>query len=226
MSHPPDTVIDFQRGERIGLEEAIYCRRKSLRQIEDILTQFQDRNKSCLLTRLSEEKYGGLPTRLRELTDYDPLSSTAFFLFAGSSRGAARVAIVSGGTSDAGICMEAARTLEFYGVSAALIQDVGVTGLWRLQERLEEIRQYPVVIVVAGMEGALFSVIAGLLGSVVIAVPASNGYGVAEDGKVSLYSALSSCAPGVVSVNIDNGFGAACAALRYLKMLEKRDEQS
>jgi len=96
---------------------------------------------------------------------------------------------------------------------------VGVTGLWRLTERIEEIRRFPVVIAVAGMEGALFSVLGGLVGATVIAVPTSVGYGVAEGGRLALNSALGSCAPGVLSVNIDNGYGAACAAIRLMNTI-------
>jgi NCAIR mutase (PurE)-related protein len=99
-----------------------------------------------------------------------------------------------------------------------VIADVGVAGLWRLLRRLEEIRAFKVVIAVAGMEGALFSVLAGLVEAPVIAVPVSVGYGVAAGGQGALSSALASCAPGLVTVNIDNGFGAACAAIKMLRV--------
>lgn len=125
-------------------------------------------------------------------------------------------AVVSAGTSDAPVCLEAARTLEFHGIGCELIQDVGVTGLWRLTERIDDIRRYPVVIAVAGMEGALFSVLGGLVGSALITVPTSVGYDVAEGGNLALNVALSSCAPGLLTVNIDTGYGAACAAIRLL----------
>jgi NCAIR mutase (PurE)-related protein len=95
---------------------------------------------------------------------------------------------------------------------------VGITGLWRLMERIDAIREHPVVIAVAGMEGALFSALGGLVGAPVIAVPTSVGYGVGQGGRLSLDSALGSCAPGIVTVNIDNGFGAACAAIRFLNI--------
>ena len=93
---------------------------------------------------------------------------------------------------------------------------MGVAGLWRLLERRQAIATHPVVIAVAGMEGAIFSVLGGLIGSTLIAVPTSTGYGVTAGGEIALGSALGSCAPGVVAVNIDNGYGAACAALRVL----------
>jgi hypothetical protein len=125
--------------------------------------------------------------------------------------------------ADASVAQEACRTLAFAGVGSRQIADVGVAGLWRLMERLEEIRAYPVVVVVAGMEGALFSVLAGLVSAPVVAVPTSTGYGVSRGGELALHSALGSCAPGVVAVNIDNGFGAAQAALRIVNGLRQTE---
>jgi NCAIR mutase (PurE)-related protein len=126
------------------------------------------------------------------------------------------VAIVAGGTSDARVAREASRTLAFEGEEATLVVDVGVAGLWRLMERIDEIRRHRVVIAVAGMEGALFSVLGGLVASPVVAVPTSVGYGVGAGGQTALNAALASCASGLTVVNIDNGFGAAHAALRIL----------
>ena len=128
----------------------------------------------------------------------------------------ARVAILTGGSSDVATSREAARTLEYYGHASLHIPDVGVAGIWRLLDRIHEIRPMRVVIVAAGMEGALPSVVAGLVPGVVVALPTSVGYGVSAGGHAALTSALASCAPGLVTVNIDNGYGAACAALRVL----------
>ncbi len=192
------------------------CEHKSPDQIEAILQRFHERDTPCLLTRLDVDKAAALAVQYRERLDFDPVSRTAFAPGPLLRRDERRVAIVSGGTSDTPVCLEAARTLDFHGVESTLIQDVGVTGLWRLNERLEDIRGHPLVIAVAGMEGALFSVLGGLVSAPVIAVPSSVGYGVAEGGRLSLNSALGSCAPGMVVVNIDNGYGAACAALRIL----------
>lgn len=212
----PTAVIDFARGGRIGLEEAVYCANKQAAQIEGVLAQHEARRHPCLLTRLSAEQFAALGEGWRARLDYDPVSRTAFFLEGRPLGAEPKVAIVSGGSSDAPICGEAARTLAFHGVASTRVEDVGVAGLWRLMERLDEIRRHPVVIAVAGMEGALFSVLGGLVGSVVVAVPSSVGYGVAAAGELSLRSALASCAPGIVAVNVDNGYGAACAALRVL----------
>lgn len=220
MSNSPEThttaVLDFERKTRIGLSEAVFCERKTPEQIEAILQRFHEQDAPCLLTRISAEKAGALAVYHRERLDFHPVSQTAFTSGPLPRRDGPGVAIVSGGTSDAPVCLEAARTLEFHGIGSELFQDVGVTGLWRLQQRIDEIRRYPVIIAVAGMEGALFSVLGGLVGSVVIAVPTSVGYGVAEGGRLALNAALGSCAPGLLTVNIDNGYGAACAAIRLL----------
>lgn len=214
--HHIPAVLDFARESRLGISEGVVCGHKTPTQIEVILDRFQERGVPCLLTRLDPGKHAALSPAHRVRLDYEALSRTAFAPGPHPRRDDARVAIVSGGTSDAAVCLEAARTLEFHGVAADLFQDVGVTGLWRLTERIEQIRRYPAVIGVAGMEGALFSVLGGLVAAPLIAVPTSVGYGVSEGGGVSLHAALSSCAPGIVCVNIDNGYGAACAVLRVL----------
>lgn len=225
MSDQPDhnvaAVLDFERRARIGLSEAIFCASKSVPQIAAILQRFAERPLPCLLTRLDPDKERQLPEPLRVRLDYDPISRTGFFLEPAPVPRPNPVALVSGGTSDAPVCAEAARTLAFYGVAVNRFEDVGVTGLWRLLERVEEIRRHRVVIAVAGMEGALFSVLGGLIDSVLIAVPTSVGYGVGTNGELALHSALGSCAPGLVAVNIDNGYGAACAAIRLLNQLER-----
>jgi NCAIR mutase (PurE)-related protein len=126
---------------------------------------------------------------------------------------------VAAGTSDQQVATEAARTLEFSGVETNTIVDVGVAGIWRLEARLDEIRAADIVIAVAGMDAAIVSVLGGLVGAPIIAVPTSVGYGVAAGGTTALNSALASCAQGVAVMNIDNGFGAACAAIRMLSLL-------
>jgi NCAIR mutase (PurE)-related protein len=132
------------------------------------------------------------------------------------------VAIVAAGTSDAPAAREAERTLRHAGVGASVIIDVGVAGLWRLMDRIEEIRRFPVVIAVAGMDAALASVLGGLYGGSLICVPTSVGYGAAEEGRTALNAMLASCAPGIVVTNIDNGYGAACAVLRMLGVMKLR----
>jgi len=203
--------MDWAREERTGIAEAVFCAGKSVDQIAAILSAAQER--PLLLTRLAVEKFAGLPGELRAVIDHDASSLTAFHRYTKRPL-VSGPGIVCAGTSDLPVAREAQRTLAFHGYDAPLVCDVGVAGLWRLMKRLDEIRSFSVVIAVAGMEGALFSVLAGLVDAPIIAVPTSVGYGVANGGRAALSSALASCAQGLVSVNIDNGFGAACAALR------------
>ena len=149
------------------------------------------------------------------------MSHTGFFGPLCPADGPARVAIVAAGTSDTPVAREAERVLRYQGRASSMILDVGVAGLHRLTRRLEEIRRHPVVIVCAGMDAALASVLGGLVSGAVIAVPTSVGYGAAEGGRTALNAMLASCAPGIAVVNIDNGYGAACAALRLLHAAER-----
>ena len=128
-----------------------------------------------------------------------------------------RIAIIAGGSSDLAVTLEAKIALEIYGISCETFMDVGVEGLHRLLNQLDEINKYDILIVCAGMEGALATVIGGLLPQPIIAVPVSVGYGVSKNGETALNSMLSSCSPGISVMNIDNGYGAAMAALRIIK---------
>jgi NCAIR mutase (PurE)-related protein len=216
-----DITFDFQRRERIGLSEAVLCAGKSPTQIGEAIALARARGVALLLTRLSGDRLAELAPAERATLDYDPLSRTAILGGTRSPLGDPVVAIVTAGTSDLPVAREAARSLAFYGVPTREIADVGVAGLWRLLEHEQDLRRYAAVIVVAGMEGALFSVVGGLVGGVVIALPTSTGYGVARGGETALHAGLASCAPGVVVVNIDNGYGAACAALRVLNQIDR-----
>ncbi len=211
-----DAVLDFSRAERIGLPEAVFCQGKTPEQISAILDASAGRMDAVLLTRLSPKALGALDEAHRAKIDYDALSRTGIWGRAPVPAGTGAVAVLTAGTSDLGAAREAVRTLAFGGQAATEIPDVGVAGLWRLMDRLEEVRRHRVVIVAAGMEGALFSVVGGLVPGVVIALPTSQGYGVASGGRVAVNSALASCAPGIAAVNTDNGYGAACIALRVL----------
>lgn len=208
--------LDWERASRTGTSEAVLCDPKSAAQVDAIVAHAMELGKALLLTRLEPRKFDGLSTPVREALDYDAVTRTAILGPLPAARGIGRVAIVCAGTSDIPVACEAARTLAFEAETATLVADVGVAGLWRLTERLDEIRQHRVVIAVAGMEGALFSVLTGLVSCAVVAVPTSIGYGVTEGGRTALYSALASCASGLSVVNIDNGFGAAHVALRIL----------
>jgi NCAIR mutase (PurE)-related protein len=216
MNDDPHVKLDLKRPERVGLEEAVLCEGKSSTQIDAILDRAVEAAVPLLLTRLSEERLGTLAARHRGRLDHDELSRTAYFDWRPKGDEKLTAAVLSAGTSDARVAAEAARTLKYYGKGALEIGDVGVAGLWRLMERIDEIRRLPVVIVVSGMDAALPSVVGGLVPGLVVAVPTSTGYGVAAGGKTALRAALASCAPGVAVVNIDNGYGAACVALRAL----------
>lgn len=220
-----DFVLDAGRAARIGFGEAIYCASKSPSQLAAILERAEADGASVLLTRLDERRRAALPPGQRQRIDYDPVSGTGFFGEPAPLIGAARVAVVTAGTSDVPVAHEAARTLRFHGHASLVIADVGVAGIWRLMARLEEIRDMPVVIVAAGMDAALPSVLAGLVPGAVVAIPTSVGYGVAAGGHAALHAILASCAPGIVTVNIDNGYGAACAAMRVLNALASRPEE-
>jgi hypothetical protein len=212
--------LDFERESRLGFGEAALCAQKTVPQIEEILRQSDSAHVPFLLTRLDEGKHAALAPEWRERLDYHAPSRTAFFGYVGKSRSTPGVAVVTAGTSDAGPAHEALRTLEFNHIATTPIFDIGVAGIWRLMERVDEIARHPVVIAVAGMDAALPSVVGGLVPGAVIAVPTSAGYGMAREGETALNACLVSCAPGITVTNIDNGYGAACAAIRTLKAMQ------
>lgn len=216
----PDIVLDFQRSERTGLEEAVLCAGKSPEQIQTIVEMARERGARMLLTRLQPEMFAALNEAHRADLDYDALSETAFLGALPEIAERTDICTVSGGTSDARVAREAIRTLRYYGYDCAHFPDLGVAGLWRLTDRLEEIARYPVVLAVAGMEAAMPTVLGGLIRSTIVVVPTSAGYGLAESGRTALNAALTSCSPGLCAVNIDNGYGAACVALRILAAAE------
>ncbi len=220
-----DFNLDWGRKVRTGVAEAVLCEPKTPSQIAAILTDALTNEASLLLTRLTPEQHDALPAALRQRLDFDPLSGTALLGGLPQAAPIEGAVIVAAGTADLRAAREAARTLAFHGYAAPLIADVGVAGLWRLNEQIGRLREARVLIVAAGMEGALFSVIAGLVAAPVIALPTSVGYGVAAGGVVALHAALSSCAAGVIAVNIDNGFGAATAAIKILAASRAIDQR-
>jgi pyridinium-3,5-biscarboxylic acid mononucleotide synthase len=221
----PEFKVDFERGARIGLDEALFCESKTVDQISAIVEAVRAKTGRMLLTRLDQSKCEPLVVRHGPELEYDSLSRTAILGQPHPTLPTAPVAIVMAGTSDLPVGREAARTLTFAGQRYLEFTDVGVAGIWRLLERIEDIRSSPVVIVAAGMDAALVSVVGGLVSSPVIALPTSVGYGVALGGTTALHAALASCAPGISVVNIDNGYGAACAALRILRATARRKPQ-
>ena len=216
-----DLTPDVSRKQRLGFDETIFCASKTPDQINRLLEGALKAEEPLLLTRLDREKLCALSNGLSGHLDYDEVSHTAILGRVPMPDGTPRVAIVSGGSSDVRVAREAARTLQYYRVGVREIYDVGVAGLWRLLEHVDELRDMSIVITVAGMEGTLPSVVAGLVPGLVIAVPVATGYGVAAQGITALNSALASCAPGLVVVNVDNGYGAGCAALRMLNVMQR-----
>jgi NCAIR mutase (PurE)-related protein len=211
-----DVLLDEGRERRIGFDEAVFSETKSAGQLAAIVAQALQSSGRRLFTRLTAQQFQVLDRRFPGVLDYDEVSRTGVVGKRLAPHRPSNVAIVTGGSSDAPVAREAARTLRYYGESATEIYDVGVAGLWRLMSRLVEISHADGVIVVAGMEGALPTVLGGLIAAPIIAVPTSVGYGVSAGGHAALHSALGSCAPGIVVVNIDNGYGAACAMMRML----------
>lgn len=210
------SIFDYARADRIGMPESVLCEGKSLADLRDILSEISGKQDyPVLLTRLSAAAYSGIPEDLQRCIDFDPESRTGI-INGCRPRVEGRVAVVAAGTSDSGVAKEAARTLEFLGLSVVPIFDVGVAGLWRLLDRIEAISACDAAIAIAGMDGGMPTVLTGLVPLPVIGVPTSTGYGVAAGGTAALNAMLTSCAQGLVVTNIDNGFGAACAAYRII----------
>lgn len=211
-------LFDYARQARIGLPEAVFSESKPFAALVALLERFAHGNPPVLFTRLHPDIFKRLPPGLGDFYNYDPLSRTAWAASL-PARAKGSVAIISAGTSDAPIAREAARTLEYLGIRNYLMEDCGVAALWRLAERMPEINAHDALIIIAGMEGALACVAGGLCAKPIFAVPTSVGYGAAEGGRAALAGMLACCAPGVAVFNIDNGYGAACAAARVVNLL-------
>lgn len=208
--------LDLHREGRTALPEVVFGLSKSVEQLDEIVGWFLSRDRPLLATKVDRSK-GEAMTRRYAGLEYRP---EAQLLMRGRSarRTDGVVTVLSAGSSDAPIAEEAAGTLEFFGIEVRRSYDCGVAGLHRLLAAGEEIAAADVLIVVAGMEGALPSVVAGLFRQPLIAVPTSVGYGASFEGLAALLSMMNACAPGITVVNIDNGFGAAGAAKSMLDM--------
>ncbi len=215
-------IWDKGRKFRTGVAEAVFCYHKSNSDLQAIIRFNVKNSTAVLLTRLSEQQWLVLPDDIQQALDYDLCSATALLNAPIVTSSSNDICIVTAGTSDLSTAKETQRTLAFNGFQAPIFSDVGVAGLWRLMEKIEDIRQYKIIIALAGMEGALFSVLAGLVRAPIIAVPTSIGYGVSAGGHTALDSALASCSPGILTVNIDNGFGAANAAIKIINQFSER----
>lgn len=211
---------DGHRMLRNGFSEVILCEGKKSDHLFRIVDEMAQRGHNIFGTRASPETGAALAERFPKL-DYDETSRTFKLLNRPIEQIAGRLSILCAGTADLAVAEEARRTAEFFGVEAQRHYDVGVAGLHRLIDCMGNLREADVAIVAAGMEGALPSVLGGLVPIPIIAVPISSGYGVNFGGISALLSMLGSCSEGISVVNIDNGFGAACAALRILRKISR-----
>ncbi len=217
----PFARIDHHRGIRKGFPEAVYAPGKSLPQLEKIIRSVKRSGQNLIVTRLEEETFRRLKKKISDLR-YSGEARIGYLN--GVSVGNLRrpgITILTGGTSDLPVAEEAAVTLELMGVRPIRIYDCGVAGLHRLLDQLPTLEKSSAILCVAGMEGALPSVVAGLTAKPVIAVPTSVGYGASFKGIAPLLTMLNSCSAGVAVVNIDNGYGAACFAASLVPVPQK-----
>lgn len=206
------TRPDLDRARRVGMPEAVYAPGKTPEACEEIVTHLLAASDDPVIVTRTGEAHR---ERLLRLAPDGVWSDTLTWRHR-PMRPVGQVAVVSGGTSDRPVVDECAGTLVAQGVGVRLVHDVGVAGLHRLLDSLDDLRAAEVVIAVAGMEASLPTVLGGLVGQPIVAVPTSTGYGSSFEGLTALLSLLSSCAPGIAVVGIDNGYGAAGVAVRIL----------
>jgi pyridinium-3,5-biscarboxylic acid mononucleotide synthase len=210
-------TIDTDRMHRTGLPEVIYASGKTTEQVAQIAKRMFDDNIDILATRVKPKMYDAVKKLIPDAS-YNEMAKTITYKHTKPELNEGYIAIVAAGTSDMPVAEEAAETARFLNNEVKTIYDVGVAGIHRLFNKLDIIRGARVIIVVAGMEGALASVVGGLVDKPVIGVPTSIGYGANFDGLSALLSMLNSCASGISVVNIDNGSGAACQAALINRM--------
>ena len=206
--------IDHNREIRSGLPEVIYSKGKSVTQIKKIIASLSKAKSDILATKLSADAYKSLKPSLPKKAIYNKQGQILIIRNKKLIAKKGLITIVTAGTSDIPIAQEAVTTADLLGSKVETIFDVGVAGLHRLLDNIKKIEKARVIIVVAGMEGALASVVGGLVSQPIIAVPTSVGYGTSFGGVSALLTMLNSCATGMAVVNIDNGFGAGCMAHR------------
>lgn len=210
--------LDHHRKLRSGFGEVIYCSGKSIEQLIGIFEHFKAEETDVLGTRASAEQFEAVRRCVSDAV-YDPVSRIICIQRADKKR-TGKVAVCTGGTSDIPVAEEAAQTAEFFGCNVTRLYDVGVAGIHRLLSNLDTIRDANCIVAIAGMEGALGGVIAGLVDKPVIAVPTSIGYGANFGGVSALLTMINSCAEGLSVVNIDNGFGGGYMAAQINRLIE------
>lgn len=212
--------IDFSRKSRRGFPEAIYCASKDDESLVRIFEAFAKKKESVIGTRASKDQFDLVKAKVDDVT-YNELARIISLDFSKEEEKIGEIAIVCAGTSDLPVLLEAEITARFLGARVKTYTDVGVAGIHRLLDKIEEIKKANVIIAIAGMEAALATVLAGLVDKPIIAVPTSVGYGANLGGITALLSMINSCAEGVSVVNIDNGYGAAYAACQINKLIAK-----
>ncbi|MFC1571472.1 nickel pincer cofactor biosynthesis protein LarB [Candidatus Margulisiibacteriota bacterium] len=208
--------IDHHRIKRKGFPEVIYCEGKTPKQIADIAVRIFKKGHNVLATRADRKAFVAVKKKLKK-AKYHKTARIITVIKSPITVIKSPITVITAGTADIPVAEEAAVTAEFLGLKVDRIFDVGVAGLHRLTKNLDRINKAKVLIVVAGMEGALPSVVGGLVEQPIIAVPTSVGYGSSFKGLSALLTMMNSCAPGVAVVNIDNGFGAAVMAYTIIK---------
>ena len=215
--------LDMHRKIRSGFPEVIYCSGKADEHLVQIAKRLYEADGCVFGTRASEHQYEVVRKVIPEIT-YDPISHILKALPEDREEPIGKIAVCTAGTADIPVAEEAAQTAEYFGSKVERIFDVGVSGLHRLLSRLEVIQQANCIIAVAGMEGALASVIGGLVDKPVIAVPTSVGYGASFHGVSALLTMINSCANGIAVVNIDNGYGAGYMATQINRLAVREHE--
>ena len=213
--------LDSHRKLRSGFAEVIFCSRKADEHLRSIFRRLYEEEGEVLGTRASMEQYELIRRDFPQVS-YDPISRILKIEKEGKER-IGKVAVCTAGTADIPVAEEAAQTAEFFGTRVERIYDVGVSGLHRLLSRLETIQSANCVVAVAGMEGALASVIGGLVANPVLAVPTSVGYGASMNGLSALLTMINSCANGIAVLNIDNGYGAGYMATQINRLAERKE---
>ena len=215
--------VDHHRSLRNGFAEVVYGKGKTAGQLVAIIQSLYKAKSDILVTKLEHNAYENIQQELPPECIYDNISLTLVLSKKQNRNKIGRIIIVSAGTADMPIAEEARITSEFFGSKTEKLFDVGVAGIHRLLEKINVLREARVIIVIAGMDGALASVVGGLVSSPVIAVPTSTGYGASFNGVSALLAMLNSCSSGVATVNIDNGFGAGCIAHKINLLGEKNN---
>ena len=215
--------VDHHRSLRNGFAEVVYGKGKTAGQLVAIIQALYKAKSDILVTKLEHNVYENIQQELPPECIYDNISLTLVLSKKQNRNKIGRIIIVSAGTADMPIAEEARITSEFFGSKTEKLFDVGVAGIHRLLGKINVLREARVIIVIAGMDGALASVVGGLVSSPVIAVPTSIGYGASFNGVSALLAMLNSCSSGVATVNIDNGFGAGCIAHKINLLGEKNN---